>query len=121
MNLDDLPTDLPNGPEYEYVSHAHPLYGGVWVSNSSSRGDRELHEATAVRHPAHLVEIGRCDWGAIDHRQWRIAIEGCVAPCRVVVDLELGQLSFQVTGIPERDLVEKFPPNRPDESLDKWV
>ena len=93
----------------------------LWVSNSSSRGDRELHEATAVRHPAHLVEIGRCDWGAIDHRQWRIAIEGCVAPCRVVVDLELGQLSFQVTGIPERDLVEKFPPNRPDESLDKWV
>ena len=39
----------------------------------------------------------------------------------VVVGLELGQLPFQVTGIPERDMVEKFSPDRPDEPLDERV
>ena len=42
---------------------------------------------------------------------------GCVPRCSRPG--ELRQLSFQVTGIPERDLVEKFSPDRPDESLDE--
>jgi hypothetical protein len=29
----------------------------VWVSNSSSRGHRELDEAPAVRNPPHMAEI----------------------------------------------------------------
>jgi hypothetical protein len=44
-----------------------------------------------------------------------------MAARRVVVGLELGQLPFQVTGIPERDRVEKFAPDRRDEPLDEGV
>ena len=53
-----------------------------------------------------MAEIGRRDWMSIGERQWRIAFQGRVAACRGVEGLELGQLPFQVTGIPERDIVE---------------
>ena len=41
--------------------------------------------------------------------------------CRVVVLLELGQFSFQVTGIPEQHVVEKFSPQCSDRPFHKWV
>jgi hypothetical protein len=31
----------------------------LWVSNSLLGGDRQLDEATAVRDPAQIVQIGR--------------------------------------------------------------
>ena len=68
-----------------------------------------------------MAEIGRRDWVSIGERQWRIAFQGRVAACPVVVGLAHGQLPFQVTGIPERDMVEKFSPDRPDEPLDDGV
>ena len=68
-----------------------------------------------------MAEIGRRDWMSIGERQWRIAFQGRVAACRGVEGLELGQLPFQVTGIPERDMVEKFSSDRPDEPLDERV
>jgi hypothetical protein len=68
-----------------------------------------------------MAEIGRRDYVSIGEHQWRIAFQGRVAARRAVVRLELGQLPFQVTGIPERDTVEKFSPDRPDEPLDEGV
>ena len=44
-----------------------------------------------------------------------------MAARRVVVDMEVGQLPFQVTGIPEQHMVEEFSPHRPDEPLHKGV
>ena len=40
---------------------------------------------------------------------------------RGVVNLELGKLAFQITGIPEQHLVEEFSPHRPDQALYKGV
>src|SRR5262249_34973052 len=96
-------------------------FPSLWVSNSSSRGDWELDEVPAVRDPPHIAEIGRRGRGSIGERQWRIAFQGRVAARRVVVGLELSKFPFQVTGIPERYLVEKFSPDRPDEPLDEGV
>jgi len=42
-----------------------------------------------------------------------------VATCRIVVNLELGKLPFQIAGIPERHMVQKFSPHRPDQSFDE--
>jgi hypothetical protein len=44
-----------------------------------------------------------------------------MAACRIVVNLELGKLAFQITGIPEQHLIEKFSPHRPDQTLDDGV
>jgi len=94
----------------------------VWVSNSSSSGsDWELDEAPAVGDPPRMAEIGNGDRASIGERQWRMTFQGRMAARPVVVGLELGQLPFQVTGIPERDMVEKFSPDRPDEPLDERV
>jgi hypothetical protein len=53
--------------------------------------------------------------------QRRVALQRCVAARRIVVNLELGKLLFQITGIPERHMVEKFSPDRPDQTLDERV
>jgi len=55
-----------------------------------------------------MAEIGRRDCVSIGERQWRIAFQGRVAACRVVVGLELRQLPFQVTGIPASASVHVF-------------
>src|SRR5690348_3347077 len=44
-----------------------------------------------------------------------------MAACCIVVRLELGQLPFQVTGIPKQHVVEKLPPHRSDQALHEWV
>ena len=71
--------------------------------------------------PPHMAEIGNGDRASIGERQWRMTVQGRMAARRVVVGLELGELPFQVTGIPERDMVEKFSADRPDEPLDEGV
>ena len=90
----------------------------MWVSNSSPRRDWELDEAPAVRDPAHMAEIGNGDRASIGERQWRMTFQGRMAARRVGGGRELGQLPFQVTGIPERDLVwcENSAPRRVSEN-----
>jgi hypothetical protein len=44
-----------------------------------------------------------------------------VAARRIVVNLELGKLPFQITRIPQQHMVEKFSPHRPDQALDERV
>jgi hypothetical protein len=41
--------------------------------------------------------------------------------CRIVVGLELGQLPFQITRIPEQHVIEKFSPYRPNHARHEWV
>src|SRR5262245_16400885 len=54
-------------------------------------------------------------------RQGRAALQRRVRACRVVVNLELGTLPVQVTGIPEQYVVEEFSPHRPDQALHEGV
>jgi hypothetical protein len=68
-----------------------------------------------------MAEIGYGDRASIGERQGRMTFRGRMASRRVVVGLELAQLAFQVTGNPERDMVEKFSLDRPDEPLDEGV
>jgi hypothetical protein len=68
----------------------------LWVSNSSSRGERELDEVPAVRDPRYSAEIDRRDPVSIGERQGRIAFQGRMPACRVS-------------------------PHRPDEPLDERV
>jgi hypothetical protein len=35
--------------------------------------------------------------------------------------LEVGKFPFQITGIPEQHLIEKFSPHRPDQALHEGV
>ena len=91
------------------------------VSNSLSGGNRELDEIPAVGHPAHRAQIDRGDGVSSGEGQRRVAVQRRVAACRVVGKLELGKLPLQIAGIPEQYMVEKFPPYRPDQPLDKWV
>jgi hypothetical protein len=44
-----------------------------------------------------------------------------MATCRIVVNLELGKLAFQITRIPEEHMIEKFSPHRSDQPLDEGV
>ena len=44
-----------------------------------------------------------------------------MAASLVVVGLELRKLAFQVPGIPEQHLVEKFSAHGSDQALDEWV
>src|SRR5262245_8978483 len=85
------------------------------VSNSSSLGgDGELNQVPTVGDPAHLDEIRRLWRQVAGERQRRVAVQRRVGACGVVVTLELGQLPFQIAGVPERDMVEKFSADRPD-------
>ena len=50
-----------------------------------------------------------------------VAFEGCVSARPIVVRREVGELAFEVTRVPEQDVVEKLAPRRPDEPLHKRV
>ena len=91
------------------------------VSNSLSGGDRELDEVPAVGDPTHLAQIGRGHRVSAGEGQWRVTVQRRVSTCRVVVRLELAKLAFQVAGIPEQHMVEKFAPHGPDQALDERV
>ena len=89
------------------------------VSNWLSGRRRELDQPSAVRVPPHVVQIS---WGHsvfIGEGQRRVPFQRCVTACRIVVRLELGQLPFQITAIPEQQMVEKLAPHRPDQSFDE--
>ena len=91
------------------------------VSNSLSGGDWELDEIFAMGDPAHVVQISRDRRVPTGEGQRGVARQRRVAALRIVVNLELNKLAFQITGIPEQHLIEKFSPHRPDQALDEWV
>ena len=91
------------------------------VSNSLSGGDWELGEVIAMADPAHTVQVGRDRRVSTGEGQRRMALQGRMAACRIVVNLELGKLAFQITGIPEQHMIEKFSLHRPDQTLDEGV
>jgi hypothetical protein len=57
----------------------------VSVSNSSSGRDWKLDEVPAVGDPTHLVQIGRGHGVSVGELQRRVALQGGVATCCVVV------------------------------------
>ena len=68
-----------------------------------------------------MVQIGRDHRAPTGEGQRRVALQGRVTARRIVVNLELGKLPFQITGIPEQHMVEKFSPHRPDQTLNERV
>ena len=71
--------------------------------------------------PAHMVQVGRDRRVSAGEGQRRTALQRRMAACGIVVNLELGKLAFQITGIPEQHVIEKFSPHRPDQALHEWV
>ena len=51
----------------------------------------------------------------------RVAFPRRMAPCRVVVGLEVGELPLQITGIPAQHMIQAFSPHRPDQPFHKGV
>ena len=49
------------------------------------------------------------------------SVQRCMTAPDVVVVTKLQQLVFEIKGIPEQNLVEKLPPNRPNEALNKGM
>jgi len=49
--------------------------GGLWVSNSLSGRRSQLDEASTVRHPAHLIRIGRSQRVFANEGQRRPAVQ----------------------------------------------
>ena len=93
----------------------------LWVSNSLSGRRWQLHQVPAVRCPPYVVEVRTGYRVSARHGERRVAVQGRVAPCRVVVGLEVGEFPLQIPPIPEEHLVQKFSPYRADQALYKGV
>lgn len=66
-------------------------------------------------------KTGRSSAFGTDVRIRRDAAQGVMDACLVVVVTELPELSLEVGGMPERDVVEQFAPNRADQSFNERV
>ena len=74
-----------------------------------------------MRYPPYVVEV-RTGYRLSAHDgERRVALQGRVAPCRVVVGLEVGELPLQIPRITEEHLVQKFSSYRTDQALYKGV
>ena len=93
----------------------------LWVSNSLSGRRWQLNQVPAVRCPPYVVEVRTGYRVSARHGERRVAVQGRVAPCRVVVGLEVGECPLQIPPIPEEHLVQKFSPYRADQALYKGV
>ena len=93
----------------------------LWVSNSLSGRRWQLNQVPAVRCPPYVVEVRTGYRVSARHGERRVAVQGRVAPCRVVVGLEVGEFPLQIPRIPEEHLVQKFSPYRADQALYKGV
>ena len=72
----------------------------LWVSNSLSGRRWQLNQVPAVRYPPYVVEV-RTGYRLSAHDgERRVALQGRVAPCRVVVGLKVGELPLQIRGVP---------------------
>ena len=100
-----------HGPP-EGVIPEHRLHGwgqlALWVSNSLSGRRWQLNQVPAVRCPQYVVEVRTGSRVSARHGERRVAVQGRVAPCRVVVGLEVGEFPLQIPPIPEEHLVQKF-------------
>jgi hypothetical protein len=74
-----------------------------------------------VGDPTHIVQLRTGDRVSVGEGQRRVALQRRVAARRVVVGLEVGKFAFEITGIPEQHMVEKFSPHRADQALHEWV
>ena len=89
----------------------------LWVSNSLSGCRWQLNQVPAVRYPPYVVEV-RTGYRVSAHDgERRVALQGRVAPCRVVVGLEVGELPLQIPRIPEEHLVQTFSSYCADQAL----
>ena len=70
----------------------------LWVSNSLSGRHWQLNQTPAVRHPPHIVEVCPGHRAIAGDGQRRVALQRRVAPRRIVVGLEVGELPFKVAG-----------------------
>ena len=70
-----------------------------------------------MRCPPYVVEVRTGYRVSARHGERRVAVQGRVAPCRVVVGLEVGECPLQIPRIPEEHLVQKFSPYRADQAL----
>ncbi len=95
--------------------------GTLWVSNSLSGRRWQLNQVPAVRCPPYVVEVRTGYRVSARHGERRVAVQGRVAPCRVVVGLEVGEFPLQIPPIPEEHQVQKFSPYRADQALYKGV
>jgi hypothetical protein len=68
-----------------------------------------------------MVQLGTRDRGSAGEGHRRITLQERVAAARVAIGLEVGKFPFQIMGIPEQHLVEKFSSDRPDQAIHKWV
>ena len=102
-----------------FVCLSHPQ--ALWVSNSLSGRRWQLNQVPAVRCPPYVVEVRTGYRVSARHGERRVAVQGRVAPCRVVVGLEVGEFPLQIPPIPEEHLVQKFSPYRADQALYKGV
>jgi len=91
------------------------------ISNSLSGSDRELNKAPAVGDPTHPVQRGGSARASTGERQRRMAVQGGMAACRVVVALELAKLPLKITGVSEQHMGEKFSAHRPNQALHEWM
>ena len=97
------------------------VIGILWVSNSLSGRRWQLNQVPAVRFPPYVVEVRTGYRVSARHGERRVTVQGRVAPCRVVVGLEVGELPLQIPRIPEEHLVQKFSPYRASQALYKGV
>ena len=112
------------GPSWlSFVGHTTDSLWSVdlWVSNSLSGRRWQLNQVPAVRCPPYVVEVRTGYRVSARHGERRVAVQGRVAPCRVVVGLEVGEFPLQIPPIPEEHLVQKFSPYRADQALYKGV
>ena len=77
-------------------------------SNSSSGRLWELDQTPAVRGPTHIAEVDPGDSASDGDAQRRVAGLRRVDACCIVVGVEVGELSFEVSCVPEQHMVEKL-------------
>lgn len=74
-----------------------------------------------MRRPTHSIQVGGGRRVSTCEVRRRLPLQRRVVACRIALNLELGKLPFQITPIPEQDMVEKFAPHRPDQALHERV
>ena len=67
----------------------------------------------------HIVALGTGDSASDGGAQRRVAGQRRMDACLIVIGLEVGELSFEVSCVPEQDMVEIFSPRCTDQPFDK--
>ena len=80
-----------------------------------------MYQAAAMRGPPNVVDLG--DRGDLSERVilWCVAAQRRMDALLVVIGLEVGELARKVQCIPEKYVIEKLPPDCPDEPFHKGM